>query len=662
MAGPSSWPPGRPLSEVERLDSWKEIAAYLKRSLRTVQRWEKHEGLPVYRHTHDKLGSVYAYPAELDEWWRDRRPRLEVVETVPLWRPTWPRAWVWLGIMAFVFTSVVLRIVRTRSQPFERFTITRLTTTGTASRAAISPDGRYLAYVVGDLGEHGMRLRDLVTGSDGYILPAAAVVYGGITFSGDGKLLYYNVTKSGETSAALYRTALLNPTPQKLKENLSSPAALSPDGSRVAFVREDRALNTSTLIVADLNGSAERTIAARDFPDFLDYPTWSPTGRTIAFTSVAPRTASVKIQEIDLAAGTERPLSARPWPYARQLQWLPDGKGLVFTALEAAGAPYSLWYLNYASGKAKKVNSDLDDFGNTISVAADSRRIAIVQDKLISSLWLAPSDDPASARQIAYDTSRFSQASLAPDGSIFLEKQEGGRRSIWVIQPDGSAQKQLTVGGNNYDATVCPAGPYVVYTCEQRGFKGVCRMNQDGSGHRQLLPSTLVEIAARCSPDGRDLIYSTSSTGKWTTLWKMPIDGGAAQQLTDKLCSRPAISPDGRRVVCFYTETPSAQAEPDKIAILPISGGAPVKLFPLPATAYSQGPLRWTPDGSAIAYIDNRGGVSNIWIQRLHGEASQLTNFRGDRIFSFEWSPDGRQIAFSRGTRSHDVFLIRDLR
>jgi TolB-like protein len=58
---------------VERLDSWKEIASYLRRDVRTVQRWEKKEGLPVRRHQHDKLGSVYAYPAELTSWFTTRQ-------------------------------------------------------------------------------------------------------------------------------------------------------------------------------------------------------------------------------------------------------------------------------------------------------------------------------------------------------------------------------------------------------------------------------------------------------------------------------------------------------------------------------------------------------------------------------------------------------------
>lgn len=70
-------PPGDATDSAARLDSWKEIASYLKREVRTAQRWEKLEHLPVHRHQHDKLGSVYAFPAELDRWWKERRPRLE---------------------------------------------------------------------------------------------------------------------------------------------------------------------------------------------------------------------------------------------------------------------------------------------------------------------------------------------------------------------------------------------------------------------------------------------------------------------------------------------------------------------------------------------------------------------------------------------------------
>ncbi len=64
-------------SRENRLDSWKEIAVYLRRGARTVQRWEREEGLPVHRLRHEKLGSIFAYKSELDAWWKRRGAELE---------------------------------------------------------------------------------------------------------------------------------------------------------------------------------------------------------------------------------------------------------------------------------------------------------------------------------------------------------------------------------------------------------------------------------------------------------------------------------------------------------------------------------------------------------------------------------------------------------
>lgn len=71
------------LKSDERLDSWKEIAAYLKRGARTVQRWEREAALPVHRLQHEKLGSVYAYRSELDAWWTNRGTLIEQEAAAP---------------------------------------------------------------------------------------------------------------------------------------------------------------------------------------------------------------------------------------------------------------------------------------------------------------------------------------------------------------------------------------------------------------------------------------------------------------------------------------------------------------------------------------------------------------------------------------------------
>ena len=143
-------------------------------------------------------------------------------------------------------------------------------------------------------------------------------------------------------------------------------------------------------------------------------------------------------------------------------------------------------------------------------------------------------------------------------------------------------------------------------------------------------------------------------------IWKVSIDGGEPVQVTDKFASEPAVSTDGKLIACYLRDP---QTRVTKIALLPFEGGEPVKLFDLPQTAGQDSSMRWTPDGRAVTYVNTRGLVSNIWLQPIDGSPPrQLTNFKTDRIFSFDWSRDGKQLVCSRGVEDSDVVLIKNFR
>src|SRR5579884_3402463 len=84
----------------ERLESWKEIAAYLGREVRTVQGWEKNESLPVHRHQHARYGSVYAFRSELDAWREARKGSPEPSEPIAVVEPPPARRWNWPVVAA----------------------------------------------------------------------------------------------------------------------------------------------------------------------------------------------------------------------------------------------------------------------------------------------------------------------------------------------------------------------------------------------------------------------------------------------------------------------------------------------------------------------------------------------------------------------------------
>lgn len=132
-----------------RLGSWKEIAAYLKSSERTVRRWEK-EGLPVHRHTHKKKAAIYAYKAEIDLWWNDGRARPEEMQSSPAaQRRRWPlRAAAALSVATLIAAAVfALATGGLRSRPFHRAAVPRIHSIAVLPLENLShdPDQEYFA-------------------------------------------------------------------------------------------------------------------------------------------------------------------------------------------------------------------------------------------------------------------------------------------------------------------------------------------------------------------------------------------------------------------------------------------------------------------------------------------------------------------------------------
>ncbi len=95
--------------------------------------------------------------------------------------------------------------------------------------------------------------------------------------------------------------------------------------------------------------------------------------------------------------------------------------------------------------------------------------------------------------------------------------------------------------------------------------------------------------------------------------------------------------------------------------IIPFEGGKPGKIFDLPGG--TNNPWHWSKDSRSLTYIDTRGGVSNIWSFPLDDTApKQLTNFKTEQIYNFDWSADGKQLVLARGTTTSDVVLISNFR
>jgi Tol biopolymer transport system component/DNA-binding winged helix-turn-helix (wHTH) protein len=542
------------------------------------------------------------------------------------------------------------------SSAFERMKITRLTNNGKAVDGAIAPDGKYVVYVMADSGQESLWLRQVAAASNVQIVPPGDVQYGGMTFSSDGNFLYY--VSEQKNAAELYQMPVLGGAPRKLVSDIDSLVAFSPDGKHLAFMRGYPAEGQSALMVAQADGTSEQKLAIRKNPDFFSpadsNPAWSPDGKVIACPAGTTGADGSYMSVLGVRAedGSARALTQQRWWRVGRMAWFPDGQGLIFTGQEQESSPSQVWYLSYPGGEVHRITNDLNDY-HRVSVTADGASLVTVQSDLLSSMWIAPSDDTEHARKIRSNNADGVEGiSWMPDGRIVYVSRASGHSDIWIMNQDGSNQRQLTAdGSNNKWPAASPDGRYIVFVSDRAGLQNIWRLDIDGNNPRELTKGG-GEGLPDCSPDGQWVVYR-SSLGK-KTLFRVSIDGGEPVPINEKGSSRPTISPDGKWIACAYFGDP----ERIKTAIYPFTGGEPVKILDLTPSRFY---MRWTPDGRALAYIDH--SYRNIVSQSIDGGSStQLTNFSSDHIFGFAWSRDGKQLALTRGNVTSDVALITSFR
>jgi eukaryotic-like serine/threonine-protein kinase len=577
-----------------------------------------------------------------------------------------PRPWFGPRMFGLLSLALVLIVIaaylfvgrKTTVAPFQSMTIERLTTSGTVRSAAISPDGKYVSYVTAEAGKQSLWVRQTATRSDIQIIPPAEDHhFFGLTFSPDGNYILYVQSVTGYGSGTLYATPTLGGQSRQLVDRVSSPVAFSPGGRQLAFVRDNPGSETS-LVVTESDGTGERQLSARKIPNPFSEQgiSWSPDGKTLAIGAYSG--GECYVVTVQLADGVVKRIGSKGWRHVLRVAWLSDSSGFVLGAQDSANGPLQLWELSYPEGQARRITNDLNDYVD-LNMTADSSALVTVLREVRSNLWVATRTAPNQAQQnslgVAAQEGLFGLV-WTTEGRIAYGSLSSGRRELWVMDADGRHPRQLTTGADlQFFSTPasCPDGS-ILFATGVFGAANIYRISADG-GNRRQLTSEGTNGAPSCSPDGRWVVFNASRGGDYT-LWRVPLQGGTPEQLTDYASTFPSVSPDGRWIA--FDEY--AQHGVNKIAVIPFSGGEPVRTFDYSASAAAGYPvIHWTQDSRELTYVLDKQGVSNIWAQPLDGSPpKQLTDFRAGSIYNFAWSPDGRQLAIARGTRTDDVVLI----
>jgi eukaryotic-like serine/threonine-protein kinase len=575
-----------------------------------------------------------------------------------------------VGLAALVVAAAAFGIYKfaapSRSTTFNLQTmqITPLTENGKAANLAISPDGRYVAWIVREGEKQSLWVRQVATGTDVQVVAPEAAPVGGLSFSPDGNYLYFvRSDKSTFNFSYLYRMASLGGAATQLVRDVDLGGTFSPDGKQIAYLRGLPEKDVWNVMIAAPDGSGEHQLAALRAVisvNFVAAPAWSPDGKNIAVPvwdlAGGPHAA---LQLVSVADGKIRTLYT---PDAGALLgppvWLPDGNGLLITV--RAGTPGSrgqIHYVSYPSGEVRRFTNDPTDYSTCcLALTHDGKTLAVMQNNPTADLWVASAGALDSAQQISSgETHTF--VDWTAEGKLLTSSADG---HVLTMVP-GSSPAHLTLRETPASLPVpCGDGHYLVYVSRTGTATDLWRVDAvDGGNPFQITKTGTVQAtnsAVACSPDGKWVAFAgPNADGGGGAAWRVSIDGGPTTKLIDNL-DRPriAISRDGKMVaVHLWGKTPSS---PSLLASVSADGGEPLFRFDAPAASF--GP-NWSPDSKALQYTLVREGVANLWEQPLAGgPARQLTHFKTDLILDFAWSLDGKQLALTRGNFNSNVMLI----
>ena len=254
------------------------------------------------------------------------------------------------------------------AEPFEKIKLTRLTNSGKIRSATVSPDGKYIAYVLGESEGNSLWMQQVGTASNVRLLPPVKAQVYELTFTPDGSHIFYNLFADGNADPEFYRISMLGGVIEKIPNVIASYITFAPDGKRFAYAQSDSAAGQNYLVIADADGTNQKTIAGKNYPNTFETQapviSWSPDGETIAclvnhFEADASYSTIVGINVRD---GSERLLSEQRWYDVFSIEWLKNGSGLLISASDKVPGRNQIRFLSYPQGEARQITNDLSQY------------------------------------------------------------------------------------------------------------------------------------------------------------------------------------------------------------------------------------------------------------------------------------------------------------
>ena len=633
----------------------------MKRDVTTVQRWEKREGMPVHRHVHDKLGSVYAFKAELDAWARDRSPAQATepeVET-PERPPRGRRAWLAIAAgVAALAIGITLGLLQNRDpradNPLADAHFSPLTDfDGIEQAAAVSRDGKFVAFLSDRDGQMDVWVTQVGVGQ------------------------FYNLTRGGVAE-------LVNPSVRTL--------GFSPDGTLVTFwARHPESLTPNVRAVPVLGGQPRAYLDGAEFD-------WSADAKRLVYHTPGPGDP-MYVREFGETSQARQIFSAPAGLHSHFLVWSPDqrfiyfvqgsvpdrmdiwripptggtaermtkhdsrvshpvfvnARSLLYLASEADGSGPWIYSIDVERRISQRASVGIDRY-TSLAASGDGHRIVATVASPKSTLWRLPIASGraaiASGTRVPLTTSNGTLPRIGP-GYLLYVSSKGTGDSIWTLRGDmaaevWSAADARIVGG----PVIARDGRSIAFTVRQRGETTLHVANVDGAAARLVMTSLALQGAPAWTPDGQSITIAGIVDGV-PRLFTIPLDGGSPVPLVREYSIDPVWSPDGEFVV-FSGPDIGTTFEVKAVK----ADGSP---YQLPKLTLTRGARHLSViDGRRLLVLRGEIQHKDLWsIDLQTGAEQQLTGLAPDfAVRDFDVSGDGREVILEQAQEQSDIVLL----
>lgn len=577
-------------STADRLDSWKEIAAYVGKGIRTVQRWERTEQFPIRRLGQDRVGPVFAYRSEIDAWWKERSSRLpsEVdgePEPLALVQPMEPRpnpprdrmrlaGAIVASLLALGLGTAVLapRAGQVRVPPVPSPVTASY---GSETQPTLSPDGKRVAYVwrppKGSWQVYVKTLtgepRRLTGATEEERSPAWSPKGDQIAFlrrladRSGGELLLVHPSGGKETRVA--------------KFTLLTQLRWSPDG-RWLLALDGPPGGRYVVAVSAIDGARHALTKPTDF-GFCGFQLTAGQ-RSLIYCKAALGPASVLSQPLDRAlqpSGEPRMLISRL--SVREMILTPDSQEILYTE----GIPeesIGLWRRRLSADAAPDLILKTSDRYGMPALSQDGKRLLFtVSRSYRHETWkLDLTATPLKGQPLVTSTHSDLNPDYAPDGQeIAFHSTRSGASDIWITSRDGQRSRRLTHTNAPTTATPrwSPDGRWIAFESNVEGQTEIYRIPRAGGTSQRLTMNAATDAIPSWSRDGRYVYFCSNRSGRFE-IWRMLADGQEPTQMTFDGGFAAVESFDGHFL--YYTRT----RDRGPLFRMALPGGKPEMLLP----------------------------------------------------------------------------------